>query len=308
MAKRIVIVLTVCMLLLSGCITLQYPGTGGETSQEVLVVTATPLSGQAVGEQQVIYITATPDGAATAEAATLASTSIKITGLVDEGNGKTTIYWETVGDFPVGFELVWSDSNKTPTFPADPSIYISDGNKRSATIQRDVSKKYYVRICRYVNNSCDVYSDVGVITATKPTATATKTSAPASTAYYPPPPVYPTATPYSGPPYIKITSISYAGSGSATVYWQAYGSFPNGFLVLYATGTTVPTYGDYKYYKVNSGSARSYTVYGTNNTTYTFVVCRWTGTTCDLNSNAYVYKFTSATPTRTPGGAYPPPN
>jgi hypothetical protein len=301
MTKRVLIALLAGMLILTGCITLQSPGTGGDNSQTVLVVTATPLP--ATQQQQVIYITATPDTAATNAAATVAGSSIAITGVVDNGGGKATIYWESVGDFPVGFELVWSDSNKTPTFPNDPSMYISDPNKRSAQIQGDISKKYYVRICRYVNNSCDIYSNVGVIKFAQPTPTKTQTAYPTATmVYYPPPPVYPTATPYSGAPYIKITSITYAGSGAATIHWQAYGSFPNGFRILYTVGTSVPKYGDALLYKVTSGSARSYTVYGTNGKTYTFVVCRWTGTSCDLNSPAYVYKFTAATPT--PGGHY----
>jgi hypothetical protein len=307
MTKRLLIVLTLCMLILTGCITLQYPGTGGDTSGEVIVVTATPLPQSQ--EQQVIYITATPDTAATNAAATSAATTIKITSIVDNGNGLATVYWESTGDFPVGFELVWSDSHQTPTFPEDPSVYIGDPSKRSAQIQGDIKKTYYVRICRYVSNSCDIYSDVGVIKFAKPTATVTRTMAPTNTsAYMPPPPVYyPTSTPYSGAPYIKITSITYAGSGSANITWTAYGSFPKGFLILYAIGTTVPTYGDFSYFKVANGTTRSYTVSGTNGKTYTFVICRWTGTSCDLNSNAYVYKFTSATPTRTPVGAYPLP-
>jgi len=296
MTKRILIALLAGVMILTAC-----QATGGNTAPQILVVTATPLP--ATQQQQVIYITATPDTAATNAAATNAAASITITGVVDNGGGLATIYWESVGDFPAGFELVWSDSNKTPTFPQDPSIYISDPNKRSAQIQGDISKKYYVRICRYVNNSCDIYSNVGTIKFAKPTPTVTLTMAPTATAfYYPPPPIYPTATVYSGAPYIKITSITYAGSGTATIRWQAYGSFPNGFLVLYAAGSTVPYYGDYPYYKVASSTARSATVYGTNGKTYTFVVCRWTGTSCDMNSPAYVYKFTAATPT--PGKHY----
>jgi hypothetical protein len=297
MTKRILILILAGMLLLSGCIT-KSPGT------TVLVVTATP---SVVQEQQVVYITATPNTAATNAVATAAGTSLKITNIVDNGGGLATIYWESVGDFPVGFELVWSDSNQSPSFPTDPSMYIGDPNKRSAQIQGDATKTYYVRICRYVNNSCDVYSNTGTISFTKPTATAAVPTA--TSALLPPPPIYypPTATPYSGPPFIKISSITYAGSATATVTWQAYGSFPEGFLILYVKGTAVPTYGDYQYYSVPSGSKRSFTVYGTNDSTYTFVVCRWTGTTCDMNSPAVRYTFIQKSPTKTPGGIYPVP-
>jgi hypothetical protein len=290
MKKQLLILLIACMLVLTSCIPSQY-STGG---QEVIVVTATPIP-----EQQVIYVTATPDGASPIAAATTSPASIKIIGVVDDGGGKATIYWETSGDFPVGFELVWSDSDDSPTFPENPSMYIGDPNKRSAQIQGDVNKTYYVRICRYVNNSCDVYSDLGTIKFTKPTANPTNTAIPTI--------AYPTATVYSGPPFIKITGIQYTASQSARIYWQAYGSFPKGFLILYVQSkSTVPTYGDYKYYQASS-TTRSYDVYGTNGEYYTFVVCRWTGTSCDMNSNPYVFRFSQTTPTKTPSGIYPLP-
>ena len=290
MKKRLLILFITCMLVLTSCISGQYP-TGG---QEVIVVTATPIQ-----EQQVIYVTATPDGASPIAVATTPAASIKITDVVDNGGGKATIYWETSGEFPVGFELVWSDSDDSPTFPENPSMYIGDPNKRSAQIQGDINKTYYVRLCRYVNNSCDVYSDLGTIKFTKPT------SMPANTAI--PTIAYPAATAYAGPPFIKITGIQYTASQSARIFWQTYGNFPKGFLVLYVQSkTTVPTYGDYKYYQTSS-TTRSFDVYGTNGEYYTFVVCRWTGTSCDMNSDPYVFKFSQSIPTKTPSGIYPLP-
>jgi hypothetical protein len=289
MKKTFLILLFVCVLVLTSCIP-----QSSNTEPEIIVVTATPIP-----EQQVIYVTATPDSAGTVAAATTAAATIKITDVVDDGGGKATIYWETVGDFPVGFELVWSDSDNSPTFPENPSIYIGDSNKRSAQIQGDVNKTYYVRLCRYVNNSCDVYSDLGTIKFAKPTSAPTNTAIPTI--------AYPTATAYAGPPFIKITGIQYTASQSARIYWQAYGNFPKGFLILYVQSkNVVPTYGDYKFYQASS-TTRSFDVYGSNDEYYTFVVCRWTGSTCDMNSNAYVFKFTQTTPTKTPSGIYPLP-
>jgi hypothetical protein len=304
MNKRNTILFLGFMLFLAGCVTVQYP-----TVTQPTAVALDPTATQTA--QQVIYVTATPDPITATAASTQVPASITITGLVDNGSGLASIYWETSGDFPAGFELVWSDVDVNPTFPGDPSMYISNPNKRSAQIQGELGKIYYVRLCRYVSNSCDAYSPVGIIGFVAPSATPTLTPTATATPKFLPmmPPLYktPVTSTYSSEPYIYISSIKSTGAGAALIYWTAYGDFPNGFLILYSEGTTVPSYGDYSSYKISDGSDRSATVIGGFGSTYTFVICRWTGTTCDTYSNAYEYTFAAVTPTRTPGsGGYPP--
>jgi hypothetical protein len=302
MRKIVIIFVVGLMLTLTGCITVQYPEAAAATAEPVIIVATSDGT-------QVQYITATPEPATATPTATEKPVSITITNVINNGEGQATVFWESSGDFPNGFMMVWSDTNTAPTFPEDTSTYINDPDKRSAQLQGELGKIYYIRVCRYVDNACDVYSNIGIVGMMTPTAETTGTSAVAATStkwWTQLTPSYTkTATRTTTPstasaPYIKITSIQATGPGAAKIYWRAFGDFDNGFLVLYAEGTTVPTYGDYRAYTIEEGYVRSATVTGGFGAKYTFVVCRWAGNYCDFYSAPYTYTFTGITPSPTP--------
>jgi hypothetical protein len=151
-----------------------------------------------------------------------------------------------------------------------------------------------VRVCAYANNACGTYSNTSYVAVFAPTA------APVSRPVYPypnPPVVLnstPNPTPYTTPyaPWIYITMIKNAGYGSADLYWKAYGTFSQGFYILYGTDPAQLVYGEGRYITVPKGYTRMVTVSGNYYTTYYYKICRNTGTNCDTNSNIFSYKFT----------------
>jgi hypothetical protein len=303
--RRILFVSMGCLLVLAGCITIQYPagsptatapvatipGTETSTSEpQIIYITATP-------QTNVIVVTSTPEPATATVPATEVPVSLTLTSVIDNGSGLATIYWDSSGSFPAGYELVWSATNTQPTFPTDTSTYISNSSQRSAQIQGEIGRIYYIRLCRYVNGACDLYSNVGIVGTAYPTMTATPVLYPFPN--IPPNPPAPRTTATTGSPYITITSVKSTGAGAARIYWRASGDFPKGFLILYVEGTIAPSYGDYSYYSISDGSIRSAVISGNFGGTYTFRICRYTGTSCDTYSNAYEYTFSGITPTST---------
>jgi len=298
------LILMISVFFLAGCIQI-VPATGPTTptpvaaeSQEesIVYVTATPEP------VQVIIVTATPEPITATPTITPTKTStIAMAQVKDNGNGTVYVSWNADGYFPSGFQVVWSATNTAPVYPTDSSTYISDSNARTVTFQGEYGSTYYIRVCRYENNTCDLYSNV---------ATVTVISRPASVPYYnennygyspdyynyshsqyfyPAPYTSSTVTPAA--PAISITGMHATGYGTATIYWQATGDFPEGFMVLYSKVPSRPTYGDYPDYPVSSGSARSDSISGTPGVTYYFRVCRFNGTGCDVYSNVFTYTF-----------------
>jgi hypothetical protein len=306
----------VSIIFLAGCIQIVPPATATQAAAaqvqvstelpDVIYVTATPDS------PQVIIVTATPgptDTATSLPTATATPTAdptprLKMADTRDQGDGTIYVSWNADGDFSSGFQVLWSVSNQSPTFPADSSTYVSDPVTRSITFRADAGRTYYVRVCRYVNGSCDVYSDVKTVTMAGSVQNPQPLNRPPfnnnnnSPSY-----TYPTATAGTVSPYITITGMRSTGNGAAVLYWQAYGEFDSGFKILYSTASSQPTYGDYSYYSA-SGSSRSVAVSGTAGSTYYFRICRFTGSSCDTYSNVYSFTFQGYA-TGTPG--YPPP-
>lgn len=306
--NRVLLALMIGSLVLAGCITIQYPASAPTATAapvnitNLLAATQTPqvIYITATAQANVIVVTSTPEPATATP--TEAPASLTLTSVVDNGSGSITVYWQATGSFPSGYELVWSASNTAPTFPADSSTYISDPAQTSALLHVDAGRIYYVRLCRYVEGTCDLYSNVGIVGSEYPTATATPVSI--ALPHNPPRPPVPQATSTGVSPSITITSIKTTAAGEARITWRATGDFPDGFLVMYVEGTIAPSYGDYPYYTVSNGYARSTLVSGNYGSVYTFRVCRFTGTTCDTYSNAYQYTFIGVTPT----SVHVPPN
>jgi hypothetical protein len=279
---------------------------------DIVYVTATPEQPQVL----VIVVTATPEPVtATATSTAVPNPHITMANSYDQGNGIIYVSWNADGgDFSNGFQVVWSDNNQSPVYPTDSSTYVSDSNARTVTFNAVAGRTYYIRVCRYTNGTCDLYSDVKSVSMSSSSSISRFANNPpyANQNTYPNgypntypngypnaypntypngyPNFYPTSTQWTSSPTITITGIRGTGYGAAVIYWQAYGDFENGFKILYSTASSQPTYGDYSAYSVDSGSARSASVSGNSDTTYYFRICRYTGSSCDTYSN--VYKFT----------------
>lgn len=306
MPKKLIYTILIASLVLAGCNLFPVAPTAvpvatnvvppAETQTPIIIiVTATSESQQgAPTDAAVPAVTSTP----------LPGDSINITKAEDLGGGRANITWEVNGNFPAGFEVVWSETNSSPSFPGASSTYLSDPATRAVQIVGQTGHTYYLRICRYVNNSCDLYSNVAQITLAG-------NAVPTVPVIYYPPVVYPTATtaltaynylgtPISSDAGIKITKVVKTASGKATLYFQAYGSFPNDLRLIYTTANRMPTYGMYSD-KVVPASSRSVEVTGDVGQTYFFRLCRYTGSSsCDVYSPTFEFIFTALDATNTP--------
>lgn len=326
--------IVLCLFLLAGCVQLvpaQQPtategikalpptGTPVDTSTPIIViVTATPLPATATPvATDTPVATNTPVPTETFTPSPTAVPGITLNTLTDLGNGNINVTWSTTGTFANGFQVVWSATNSQPSFPQDSSTYVYDPGTTSTQISGEAGRTYYVRVCRYVNSSCDLYSNVQSITLSGTPITYTY---PQYTQYnqylqynqqynqypqynrnsqyynYPRPQyyAYPTpstsdTTPYA--PYLYINMVLHAGSGSADLYWRSYGDFSKGYRLLYSTTDATLTYGDTLQYVITNGNTHMYTITGTNGVTYYYRICRFTGTTCDVYSNQVSYTF-----------------
>ncbi len=228
MPKKLIFTILIASLVLAGCNLFPVAPTAAPVATNVppaetqtpiiIIVTATPESQQEVPtDTPVAAVTSTPSP----------SDSINITKAEDLGGGKANITWEVNGNFPAGFEVVWSETNSSPSFPGDSSTYLSDSATRAVQIVGQTGHTYYLRICRYVNNSCDLYSNVAQINFS---------GAPATPIVFYPTSIYPTATSMPWlPAYdadgnlitadagMKINKVVKTASGKATLYFQAAG-------------------------------------------------------------------------------------
>jgi hypothetical protein len=294
--------------LLAGCIPLSAPTA---TQAPVLVATQTPLVVVVTAtpvQSNIVYITATPqdtdtptptlEPTATAVPPTQEPQTITIASVTDQGSGNILVSWQATGTFTDGFQVVWSTVNQSPIFPSDSSTYVSDSGARSAQFHGDANKLYYVRVCAYTNNTCGTYSNSSYVAVFAPTAA--PYTYPVNPYPYPNPYIPPTRnstpnpTPYTTPyaPWIYITFIQSAGYGSADLYWKAYGTFSEGFYILYGTDPAQLVYGEGRTISVPNGYTRMVTVSGHYYTTYYYKICRIAGTNCDTNSNTYAFTFT----------------
>ena len=303
LSKIKLVVVAGMLLLLAGCIKIPISNLNLPTQAAtnaptplVIIVTATPFA-------PVQIVTATPVEAYSTTTPTPANATITITQVEDVGGGRAIVHWASTGNFPGGVQVVWSSSNQSPTYPSDQSSYTGDPAARSAMISGYPGNIYYVRVCRYVNNACDIYSNLGIF------AFANITSTPV---YYP----YNTAIPtHVAPVYnsggtaipssssITITSMTDGGLNKAIINWSAVGTFSNGFAIVYSTSSTTPYVGGYPYYLVSGGTTKSAYVDGAPGTKVYYRVCRYTGSTCDIYSNTYAYTYPGTLATATPDPA-----
>jgi hypothetical protein len=332
--KKLIISILGCLILISGCVqtaanpTVAVPtidlSTATNTSEpQVIVVTATPESPTETVQQ---FATPTADGmagAVTMEGLVLTDTptglGIAITKVEDLGNGRAMVHWTAYGDFPSGFQVVWSSTNQMPTYPQDTNSYYSDPNARSAIITGDKGKIYYVRVCRVVGNGCDMYSNLGIFALFPDTPTptlnipaSTKTAVASSgntggtsssggnstfTSYNA------AGTPVSATSVLIIVKIKDAGTGKAYIEWTASADSADGYGITMAKSDTTPTYLDNKSYYIEKGTTHSAYIDGVTGESYYVRVCRVSGKKCDIYSAAVKFTFAGKTPTPTPKSA-----
>jgi hypothetical protein len=275
--------------------------------EKVVVVTATPEP--VTPTPEFIIITATPENTAEATATTAsgstssssATPAIAMANTYMQDTRNMYVSWNADGDMEKGFQVVWSYTNNTPTFPQDSSTYVSDINSRVVTIQVEPGHDYYIRVCRFNSSSqCDLYSNTITVNSGKAVPTAVYYQPPSQ--WVPQQPYHPsngtataTATSTSASDteaaYINLYAIRSNVSGTAVVHWSASGTFPYGFIVLYSSASAYPTYGDYPFYTVSSSTARSATVSGGVGTTFYYRVCRLTSLGADSCSNVRSFKY-----------------
>ena len=71
----------------------------------------------------------------------------------DEAGGEASITWAASGDFPQGFKVMYSDTNKKPGL-GDTVVTVADGSKRTAVVEGKPSTTYYFRVCKYDGSKC----------------------------------------------------------------------------------------------------------------------------------------------------------
>lgn len=297
MIKRVWLVVVILGMLFSvGCDLLATTGT-----QE----TAVALSDFEIATLEALstQVNSTPDGILRLPTPTLkpegasesSEASITITGISEQTPGVANVTWQASGDFPSGFKVVWSDAQGYPTYPENSAVAVASSIARSAQITVTPGVIYYVRVCRFVNESCDVYSDLGIFafsSATpnpKPvmdlratvTAAAHRHDATASVS----------GTALSYDPTLKITLMKGGEDGKAYMAWTDKNPGSSGYKIVYSKTSTTPTYGTDSYFYIADSNARSAYVEGDSSTQYYYRLCRVSSSGCGSYSEVYSYKF-----------------
>ncbi len=316
MGKRLWLGIVILMLMLStGC--QLFSGTGGQAVEPTTFnpeyATLAALATQ-VYQTQSVVIPPTETPSPTIDPLLLASPTftplpgnIVITGIVEKPEYSILVTWEVTGEFPSGFRVVWTDQQGVPTFPESNSIVAGSSTSRSALITVDPGTIYYLRVCRFLYDACDIYSDLKIFavmpytptpdinlqqTATSAAATLTKTAAAASSG---------TGGNSNSPSTDSIPFITWMvinKAGKAYIEWKDTGSAPLGYKLLYSKTSTKPTLGEkgVTYYVIQDPSARSAYVEGDDDTLYYYRICRATATGCGPYSLTYTFTFPEATP------------
>lgn len=223
--------------------------------------------------------------------------SIVIKSIVEKSQDSALITWDVSGDFPSGFRVVWSDQQGLPTFPENNSLIVGSSTARSALINVVPGMIYYVRVCRYLKDTCDIYSDLGIFAFTPSTATpdlnpaktataaaAIKTSTAAAI-------IKKTSTALNYDPTLVITLMKGGEAGKAYMAWTDTVGTSKGYKIVFSKTSSTPTLGTGNYFYVSDSAARSAYVDGDSNTKYYYRICRYNGSTCTAYSATYTFTF-----------------
>lgn len=84
--------------------------------------------------------------------------TIVITGVSGGGNGKAHMTWTSTVTPKKGFAILYSTSDKEPTWEKNAYFIVNDGAAREAYVDGKAGKTYYYRICTLKEGKCDLYS------------------------------------------------------------------------------------------------------------------------------------------------------
>ena len=104
---------------------------------------------------------------------------------------------------------------------------------------------------------------------------------------------------------ITITLVENGNTfGDAHVFWNASGTFPSGFKVLWSATNSSPVYPGDSNLLISDSGARSAIVHAQEGKSFYFRVCRYVNGGCDTYSNVYTFKLANLiSPTPTTGSS-----
>jgi hypothetical protein len=213
--------------------------------------------------------------------------SIKILSITQRSPGVAMVKWDVTGDFPSGFKVVFSDTQNQPTYPENTYASVYNSTARSAVINYVPDRIYYVRVCRFLYNSCDVYSDLGIFAFAPPTKTPRPTRTPSV--------IIVNGTEVVYDPSLVITKMKTAGSGKAYIEWSDGGSQSKGYRIAYSHTSPLPSVDSDPYFSISDPKARSAYVDGDNGNGYYYRICRYNGSKCTSYSKPYLFNFPGST-------------
>jgi hypothetical protein len=192
---------------------------------------------------------------------------ITISSITNTTLGNAKIVWTASGSFPNGFKILYSKTNSKPSL-ADKYVYVPDRTARSGTFSGDPGATYYVRMCKYYDSKCVVYSAVQTFTFTPGKGT------------------------------ITLATIADITSGQAKVTWTTTGTFDYGYAVMYSETHSTPTLADSVVFTAKG--ILNGDISGTAGHNYYIRVCGLTSTkSCDVYSPVKTFTFASITLTST---------
>lgn len=306
MGKRISLVVMVLVMLLSTGCEFNLPGVGQNTDQnpsDFDLATISASTNEASSTPDNILRLPTPTSTPVPDASNVGGESenggvvagnIALKTITEKSPGIALITWEATGNFPSGFKVIWTDQQKQPTYPEDNSTSAVSSTARSAVINFTADTIYYVRVCGFMAEKCEVYSDLGIFAFAPPTPTPTITKTVPAVV------VNGTSIPYD--PSLKITIMKGGESGKAYMEWSDKHATSSGYKIVYSTSNSVPVYGTDSSYSVPDSTARSAYVDGNSNTSYYYRICRYSSSGCTSYSAVYTYTFPVAS-TATPDSA-----
>lgn len=213
--------------------------------------------------------------------------SIKITSITQKSPGVAIIKWEAVGDFPSGFKIVFTDQQSQPTYPENSYASVYSSTARAGVINYTADRIYYVRVCRFLVNTCDIYSDLGIFAYAPPTKTPRPTRTPAVVN------INGTDVPFDST--LVITQIKGGADGKAYFEWKDTTSNTKPYKIVYSTTSSLPTLGTDSYFSIGDPKTRFAYVTGKSATKYNYRICRYDGKTCTSYSAVYAFTFPTYT-------------
>jgi hypothetical protein len=305
MGKRIWLLFVIIVLTLSSGCDLNFSATSQETPSGPSldeISTLSALSTQAyttptLGLPELSTLTPTPDlsgqgGEQPTETNTPGNIkptktaipgSIKITSITQKSPGIAIVKWEATGDFPSGFKIVFGEQQTPPTYPENTYASVYSSTARAGVISYSPDRIYYVRVCRFQVNTCDIYSDLGIFAFAPPTKTPRPTRTPSKLIVNGTEVVYDSS--------LVITQIKGGENGKAYFEWKDGSSTAKGYKIVYSVTSAVPAYPSDPFFSISDAKARSAFVDGNSGTKYYYRICRFNGTACTSYSAPYTFTF-----------------